>query len=94
MNGESLLKNALRVFEERRAEYGGAERMHVAIAKRWSLVLGYEVSAQDVALCMLEMKLARLTFNPAHTDSIIDVAGYAAVLAELVPAPGGAYARK
>lgn len=93
MNGERLLQNALRVFEERRAEYGGAERALTAIAKRWSLVLGYEISAQDVALCLLEMKLARLTFNPAHADSIIDVAGYAAVLAELVP-PGGAYARK
>lgn len=92
MKGERLLQNALRIFEERRAEYGSAERSFTAIAKRWSLVLGIEVSAQDVALCMLELKLARLSFDPAHADSVIDVAGYAAVLAELIPVHGGAHA--
>lgn len=94
MNGERLLQRALQTFEERRAEYGGAERNMVAVAKRWSLVLGHQVSEQDVVLCLLELKLARLTFNPAHMDSIIDVAGYAAVLAELVPMPGVFHARK
>lgn len=88
MRGENLLQRALQTFEERRAEYGSAERNMVQVAKRWSLVLGQEVSAQDVVLCLLELKLARLTFDPAHVDSIIDVAGYAAVLAELAPTPG------
>lgn len=94
MKGERLLQRALQVFEERQAEYGGPERNMAIVAKRWSLVLGYEVSAQDVVLCLLELKLARLTFQPAHMDSIIDVAGYAAVLAELVPAPGAFHAGK
>lgn len=94
MNGERLLQNALRVFEERRAEYGSAERNMIAVAKRWSLVLGQEISEQDVVLCLLELKLARLTFHPAHMDSIVDVAGYAAVLAELIPAPGAFHAGK
>lgn len=94
MNGERLLQQALRVFEERRVEYGSPERNLSAVAKRWSLVLGQEVSEQDVALCLLELKLARLAFQPAHIDSIIDVAGYAAVLAELIPAPGGYNAGK
>ena len=94
MKGERLLQRALQVFEERQAEYGGAERHMVMVAKRWSLVLGYEVSAQEVTLCLLELKLTRLAFHPAHMDSIIDVAGYAAVLAELVPTPGAFHARK
>lgn len=90
MKGERLLQHANRVFEERRAEYGDAHMQFHAIAKRWSLVLGVDVSPQRVVLCMLELKLARLAQDPTHLDSIVDVAGYAAVLAELAPDQRGA----
>jgi Domain of unknown function (DUF6378) len=36
-----------------------------------------------VALCLIDLKLARLAHDPKHLDSIVDVAGYAAVLREL-----------
>jgi len=32
---------------------------------------------------MLDFKLARLQHNPKHFDSLVDVIGYAACLAEL-----------
>jgi hypothetical protein len=32
---------------------------------------------------MIDLKLERLTNNPAHKDSIVDIAGYAAVLHEV-----------
>jgi hypothetical protein len=34
-------------------------------------------------LCLIDLKLTRLGHDPAHADSIIDVAGYAAVLQEV-----------
>jgi len=35
-------------------------------------------------LCLIDLKLARLAHDPSHQDSILDVAGYAAVLQEVV----------
>jgi hypothetical protein len=36
-------------------------------------------------LCLIDLKLARLTHDPGHLDSIIDIGGYAGCLAELLP---------
>jgi hypothetical protein len=32
---------------------------------------------------MIDLKLARLTYDPGHVDSVIDVIGYAALLREV-----------
>ena len=85
MKGERLLQHANRIFEERRAEYGDAQMLFHKVAKRWSLVLGHEVTPQQVVLCLMDLKQERLCNDPSHIDSIADKAGYAAVLAELSP---------
>ena len=41
------------------------------------------VSPAQVALCMIDLKLARLAYDPRHVDSIVDVIGYAALLREV-----------
>jgi hypothetical protein len=56
------------------------------IACCWSLVLGTEVTPAQVALCLIDLKLARITRDPSHLDSIVDVAGYAACLREVTRA--------
>lgn len=94
MRGETLLQHAIQALKERRAEYGGSERLFSLIARRWTLVLGYEITPQDVVMCMVEVKMARLTVDPAHFDSIIDVAGYSAVLAELIPERGASHVQE
>ena len=43
----------------------------------------HEISASDVAMMMVAIKLARLIETPDHKDSAIDLAGYAALLAEI-----------
>ena len=86
MNGEQLLQQTLQIFEERRVSYGPpAPHLH-EVARRWAQVLECEVSPLQVAMCLIELKLARLKANPFHADSIADIAGYAAVMAELLPA--------
>ena len=83
MNGSMMLRNAAGVIETRRQQYGPPEALFGHIAKRWSLVLGTEVTPTQVALCMIDLKVARLVHDPAHLDSIVDLAGYAACLREV-----------
>ena len=83
MNGEMMLQHAAGVIENRRRQYGPAEDLFEHIAKRWSLTLGVTVTPAQVALCMIDVKMARLARDPRHTDSVVDVAGYAACLREI-----------
>ena len=83
MNGEMMLQHVAGVIENRRRQYGPAEDLFDHIAKRWSLTLGITVTPAQVALCMIDLKMARLAHNPHHTDSVVDVAGYAACLREV-----------
>ena len=83
MNGEMLLQHAAGVVENRRDQYGDPGPLFDHVAKRWSLVLGAKVTPAQVALCLIDLKLARLVREPAHLDSIVDVAGYAACLREV-----------
>ena len=84
MNGEAMLLEAARIVAERRVVYGNPATSMAAIAARWSVTLGIPVSPAKVALCLIDLKLARLAHDPAHADSITDIAGYAAVLREVV----------
>jgi hypothetical protein len=86
MNGAMLLQHAAGVIKHREGIYGPPQELFAHIAERWSLVLGVDVSPAQVALCLIDLKLARLTRNPSHLDSILDVAGYAAILSEVTHA--------
>jgi hypothetical protein len=86
MNGAMLLQHAAGVVEHRASVYGPPAESLAAIAARWSLVLGITVTPAQVALCLIELKLARLCRDPSHLDSIVDVAGYAACLREVTRA--------
>lgn len=45
------------------------------IAKIWSVILGIEVTPEQVGLCMVGTKLAREAFQPKR-DNLVDGAGY------------------
>lgn len=80
---EMFLKHVANVIAERSAQYGDASTSMSAIATRWSVTLSREITAAQVVLCLLDLKLARLAHDPAHEDSAIDVCGYAALLREV-----------
>ena len=84
MNGTMLLQQAARVVADRRERYGDPEDLFRRIAVRWSQTLDVPVTPAQVALCLIDLKLARLAHDPTHGDSVIDVAGYAACLEEVV----------
>ena len=85
---KDVLRTASRTISVDRAqEYGDAEVNFKNIAALWSTVLGVEISAPQVALCLNQLKVARLINNPSHVDSWVDAAGYIALGAEI--ATGG-----
>lgn len=89
---EALLMEAVKcVTKDRNAQYGPPEDSFKIIAKLWSLILGVEVTAHQVALCLVQLKVARLVKNPTHHDSKVDGAGYFACMADIDPVPTPAH---
>ena len=84
MSPAAILDEADAVIAQRAEAYGPASDSMAAIAARWSLTLGTTVTPAQVALCMIDLKLARLAHDPTHRDSAIDVIGYAALLSEVI----------
>jgi hypothetical protein len=62
--------------------YGKPEDLFARIAQRWSLTLGAPVSARQVAVMMMDMKIERALADTG-ADHPIDIAGYAACLYEI-----------
>ena len=83
MTGEDLLTHAAGVVRDRRRAYGDPSELFERVALRWSQVLGTRVTAAQVAVYLIDLKVARLAHDPAHLDSLVDVAGYAACLREV-----------
>lgn len=60
-------------------EYGDPTTNLRRIAVGWSEIVGHEVTAERVAMCMIWVKLSRLA-HAYKRDSVIDIAGYARCL--------------
>lgn len=72
-----LLQAEELIHGARNKDYGAPLDDFSKTAKMWSAVLGTEVTAEQVALCMICVKISRLCNTPGHLDSVIDIAGYA-----------------
>lgn len=83
-HGEALLREAASAVASRRQQYGAASALFGEVARRWSVTLGHPVTPVQVVLCMIELKLARFASNPRHRDSAVDIAGYVALLDEVI----------
>ena len=66
----------------RSSVYGPALLNHERIAAIWSVLLEKKITPQEVALCMVGVKLARLAETQDHDDSYADLIGYAALAHE------------
>ena len=75
---EALREAATIISGERDAQYGGPEENFTRIAKIWEVILGVPITTEDVAMCMVGLKVARYAnksgFQP---DTWVDIAGYA-----------------
>ena len=84
MTAEQLLEQASSIVCDRRRTYGQPLELFERVAARWSQVLGTKVTPAQVLVCLIDLKVARLSNDPRHRDSITDIAGYAACLAEVL----------
>ena len=83
MDSREYLEQAIKIVRgPRERDYGDKVTNHENIAKLWSAFLDYEISAHDVAICMLLVKVARIKHRPTK-DCYIDMAGYAAIAGEI-----------
>lgn len=63
------------VFGDRNADYGHPLDNLDRAARIWSVILGMDVTAEQVSLCMQGMKIAR-EINAPKLDTIVDGIGY------------------
>ena len=83
MKTREYLETAAKIVTgQRQHDYGDKYQNHENIANLWRAYLDYDISAHDVAICMLLVKVARLKNRPTE-DCYIDMAGYAAIAGEI-----------
>lgn len=63
------------VTGDRQAAYGHPSKNFQDIADLWSPILGTQVTAEQVALCMVQVKIAR-ELNVQKRDNLVDAIGY------------------
>lgn len=87
---KDVLEAAIKTVADRGVPYGGVENNFRNIANMWNVHVAtphgpqaLPLAAADVAMMMVEMKLARLQGQPRHPDSWIDICGYGACGAEV-----------
>ena len=84
MNRKELLEKAEGTGKWSRAEdYGDAAENFQRVADLWSPIFGQEVTVAQVVQAMISLKLSRLINSPEHTDTWVDIAGYAALGGEI-----------
>lgn len=71
-----LLEANTLVHGPRQKDYGHPIHDFTRTAKMWSAILGIEVTAKQMALCMCCVKISR-ECNAAKVDNLVDLAGYA-----------------
>jgi len=64
------------VHGDRQASYGHPINDFTRTAALWSALLGVPVTAEQVGLCMIAVKLSRQC-NAPKRDNLVDAAGYA-----------------
>ena len=81
---EENLKIALKLLRgKRQHEYVNKKENHENISRLWSAYLDHPISAHDVAILMLLLKVARAKFGNPSSDTYIDMVGYSAIAGEL-----------
>lgn len=80
---ETLMSASDLICGQRQEDYGTPQQNFGNIAKLWSVVLDKKIEPWQVALCMAQVKAARLISSPTNTDSWVDMAGYVGLGSEL-----------
>ena len=84
MNRKQCLEESIKcVCTDREGQYGSPENNFSLIAELWSAYKGETFTAEDVAMMMALLKIARIKTGKHKDDNYVDLAGYAACACEL-----------
>ena len=83
MKRDEILRNAAAVATARDIEYGTPNVSMLRLSKLWTEYLGYPIDPHEVAICMLLVKVSRISEQAEHKDSYIDIINYATIAGEL-----------
>lgn len=91
MTKEEILKKAKEIISnDRNVSHGDAFKNHAEIAEFWNIFLDNKlqpmasITAQDVAIMMILLKISRSTQGKEfNLDNFVDMAGYAAIAGEI-----------
>ena len=70
------------IYGDREKTYGAPTKNLNQISRLWSMYLDHPVSAQDVCMMMILLKVARQKNNYTR-DNLVDICGYAALNSRL-----------
>ncbi len=82
MHHQDLLSAAKATISQRGQEYGDALPSFVRAANIASAILNRKVTAFDVSVVMMAVKMSRLANQREHEDSWVDLAAYVAFAAQ------------
>jgi hypothetical protein len=68
---------------DRHKDYGDKVDNHNNISKLWSAYLDVDVSAHDVSLMMVLLKMARTKLGKVSEDTYVDMSAYSAIAGEI-----------
>jgi hypothetical protein len=68
-----------KILNDRQKEYGDAKENFRKIGVMWGLILDlpFPIAEYQVAQMMIALKIQRISANPDHQDSWLDIQGYA-----------------
>lgn len=93
MKAKETLETALELVTGDRAEqHGDMHATHQMAADLWNAYIGDGMlTAEDVALMLALLKIARMQNGSKNEDNYVDLAGYAGVAAQLAEGPEPQY---
>jgi hypothetical protein len=81
---KEILKEAdTLIAGERHKDYGDKVKNHNNISKLWSAYKDIEITAHDVAVMMVLLKIARTKLGEISKDTYVDMSAYGAIAGEI-----------
>ena len=80
---EFLEKANTLIAGDREKDYGDKVHNHQNIAKLWSSYKDIKITAHDVAIMMVLLKIARTKLGEISEDTYIDMSAYSAIAGEI-----------
>lgn len=81
-NAKQILTTSIDIIGSRAEEYGDASQSFSRASTIASTMLDKTITAYDVSIVLMAVKMARIAQNKSHMDSYVDLAAYTAFAAQ------------